>query len=41
MYFSDYELKFLFSETKQVIENSSLLSLSVRNDKDIMYKKRN
>lgn len=39
MDFSDDELKFLFSETKHVLNNNSLLSFSVRNDKDIMYKK--
>jgi ubiquinone/menaquinone biosynthesis C-methylase UbiE len=39
MGFSDYELKFLFSESKRVLKNNGLLSFSVRNDKDIMYKK--
>ena len=39
MDFSDDELKFLFSETKRVLNNNGLLSFSVRNDKDIMYKK--
>ena len=39
MDFSDDELKFLFSETKHVLNNNSLLSFSVRNDKDIIYKK--
>ena len=39
MDFSDDELKFLFSETKHVLNNNDLLSFSVRNDKDIMYKK--
>ena len=39
MDFSNDELKFLFSETKHVLNNNSLLSFSVRNDKDIIYKK--
>ena len=39
MSFSDDELKFLFNETKRVLKNNGLLSFSVRNDKDIMYKK--
>jgi len=39
MGFTDDELKFLFSESKRVIKNKGLLSFSVRNDKDIIYKK--
>ena len=39
MNFSDDELKFLFSETKRVLNNNGLLSFSVRNDKGSMYKK--
>lgn len=39
MGFTDDELKFLFKETKRVLKNTGLLSFSVRNDKDIMYKK--
>lgn len=39
MGFTDDELKFLFSESKCVLKNKGLLSYSVRNDKDIMYKK--
>jgi cyclopropane fatty-acyl-phospholipid synthase-like methyltransferase len=39
MGFSDSELKSLFSESKRVLQNNGLLSFSVRNDKDIMYKK--
>ena len=39
MDFSDDELKFLFSESKRVLKNDGLLSFSVRNDKDIMYRK--
>ncbi|HJU59864.1 MAG TPA: class I SAM-dependent methyltransferase [Nitrososphaeraceae archaeon] len=39
MSFSDDELKFLFYETKRVLKNSGILSFSVRNDKDIMYRK--
>lgn len=39
MSFNDDKLKFLFSESKRVLKNNGLLSFSVRNDKDIMYKK--
>jgi SAM-dependent methyltransferase len=39
MGFNDDKLKFLFSESKRVLKNNGLLSFSVRNDKDIMYKK--
>jgi SAM-dependent methyltransferase len=39
MGFTDYELKFLFSESNRVIKNKGSLSFSVRNDNDIMYKK--
>ena len=39
MGFTDDELKFLFSESKRVLKNDGLLSFSVRNDKDIMYRK--
>jgi ubiquinone/menaquinone biosynthesis C-methylase UbiE len=39
MGFSDDELKFLFTESKRVLKNKGILSFSVRNDKDIMYKK--
>ncbi|MGE5635147.1 MAG: class I SAM-dependent methyltransferase [Deltaproteobacteria bacterium] len=39
MGFSDDKLKFLFNESNRVLKNNSLLSFSVRNDKDIMYKK--
>jgi SAM-dependent methyltransferase len=39
MSFTDEELKFLFSESKRVLKNKGLLSFSVRNDKDIMYRK--
>ena len=39
MGFSDDELKFLFDESDRVIKTNGLLSFSVRNDKDIMYKK--
>jgi SAM-dependent methyltransferase len=39
MGFTDNELKFLFKESKRVLKNSGLLSFSVRNDKDIIYKK--
>ena len=38
MSFTDEELKFLFNESKRVLKNK-LLSFSVRNDKDIMYRK--
>ena len=40
MGFTDYELKFLFSESNRVLKNNGLLSFSVRNDKYSMYKKR-
>ncbi|HEX7257452.1 MAG TPA: class I SAM-dependent methyltransferase [Nitrososphaeraceae archaeon] len=39
MGFSDDELKFLFNESKRVLKSKGILSFSVRNDKDIMYKK--
>ena len=39
MGFTDNELKILFSESKRVLKNEGLLSFSVRNDKDIIYKK--
>ena len=39
MGFTDEELKFLFSESKRVLKDKGLLLFSVRNDKDIMYKK--
>ena len=39
MGFTDDELEFLFSESNRVLKNNGLLSFSVRNDKDIMYKK--
>ena len=39
MGFFDDELKFLISETNRVLKNNGLLSFSVRNDHDIMYKK--
>ena len=39
MGFTDDELKFLFSESNRVLKNNGLLSFSVRNNKDIMYKK--
>ena len=39
MGFTDDELKFLFSESKRVLKNDGLLLFSVRNDKDIMYRK--
>ena len=40
MGFTDYELKFLFSESNRVLKNNGLLSFSVRNDKYSTYKKR-
>jgi SAM-dependent methyltransferase len=39
MGFTDDELKFLFSESNRVLKYKGLLSFSVRNDNDIMYKK--
>jgi SAM-dependent methyltransferase len=39
MGFNNEELKFLFSESKRVLKYKGLLSFSVRNDKDIMYRK--
>jgi ubiquinone/menaquinone biosynthesis C-methylase UbiE len=39
MGFTDDELESLFKETNRVLKNNGLLSFSVRNDKDIMYKK--
>ena len=39
MGFTDNELKFLFSESRRILKNEGLLSFSVRNDIDIMYKK--
>jgi hypothetical protein len=39
MGFTDDELNFLFNESRRVLKNKGLLSFSVRNDKDIMYKK--
>src|SRR5918994_38206 len=39
MGFSDDELQFLFNESKRVLKSKGILSFSVRNDKDIMYKK--
>lgn len=39
MGFSDDELNFLFNESKRILKNKGLLSFSVRNEKDIMYKK--
>jgi hypothetical protein len=39
MDFSDDELKFLFSESNRILKNDGLLSFSVRNENDIMYKK--
>jgi SAM-dependent methyltransferase len=39
MGFTDNELKFLFNETNRVLKSRGLLLFSVRNDKDIMYKK--
>ena len=39
MGFNDDELKFFFSESKRVLKSRGLLSFSVRNGKDIMYKK--
>jgi SAM-dependent methyltransferase len=39
MGFTNDELKFLFSESKRVLKNKGLLSFSVRNDKDVIYKK--
>lgn len=39
MGFTNDELKFLFNESKRVLKSKGILSFSVRNDKDIMYKK--
>ena len=39
MGFSDDELKFLFNESRRVLKSKGILSFSVRNDKDIIYKK--
>jgi SAM-dependent methyltransferase len=39
MGFSDDELKFLFDESNRILKENGRLSFSVRNDKDIMYKK--
>jgi hypothetical protein len=39
MDFTDNNLKFLFVETNRVLKNKRILSFSVRNNKDIMYRK--
>ena len=39
MGFTDDKLESLFKETNRVLKNNSFLSFSVRNDKDITYKK--
>jgi len=39
MGFTNDELKFLFNESKCVLKNKGLEAFSVRNDKDIMYRK--
>jgi len=39
MGFTNDELKFLFNESKRVLKNKGLEAFSVRNDKDIMYRK--
>jgi len=39
MYFTDQELRFLFTESSRVLKDNGLLNFSVRSDNDVLYNK--